>query len=529
MARRILGFVSLFTAAVLLNGGQDGPRFQTGAHLVQINVLVRDKNGPVSNLTKDDFVLTDKGKLQRISVFSVTTPQTAQPAQSSLPENTFSNRTYGSDGNPGSVTVVLLDRLNTLTSNAPSAWEDNAKWSEAQALAYAKQQLVKFVKQMDPKDRVAIYSLAQSLTVLSDFTGDREQLLQALNSYSATSVTKREVVEPDAVHTPVPGDFNASVDRERQALANLANGDRSRITMMALHSIAAHMGSIPGRKSLVWLTANLPFSGDGAARALGRSDVAVYPMDARGLLTKALFAPIDDSGGVAGGLGHSAAAPGSRPRGQDTMEEIAQDTGGRAFINTNDLAEAIHAAVEDGAVSYTLGFYPDVDTIDGKFHELKVRLKRAHFELRYPRGYFAIQDAPAPQTESRLLEAAQSPLEAATIHLLARLERVKPDSISISATIDLHQFELARSGAVQKGAIEIWIVQQDTAGRVIGRENKTLHLELTAENYAQLLKTGIFYRQIVEAKEGLATLRILVADPANATTGSLIIPSSQIK
>jgi len=337
-------------------------------------------------------------------------------------------------------------------------------------------------------------------------------------------------VEPDAVHTPVPGDFNASVDRERQALANLANADRSRITILALHSIAAHMAAIPGRKSLVWLTANLPFSGDGAARALGRSDVAVYPMDARGLLTKALFAPIDDSGGVAGGLGRGApAAPGARPRGQDTMEEIAQDTGGRAFINTNDLAEAIHAAVEDGAVSYTLGFYPDLDSIDGKFHELKVHLKQAHFELRYPRGYFAIQDAPAPQTEGRLLEAAQSPLEASTIHLLARIERVMPNSISISATIDLHQIELARSGDVQKGTVETWIVQQDAAGRVIGRENKNLHLELTPENYAQLLKTGVFYRQIVEAKEGLATLRILVADPASATTGSLIIPVSQIK
>ena len=69
--------------------------------------------------------------------------------------------------------MTLLPYPTRDYANAPSAWEDNAKWSEAQALAYAKQQLVKFVKQMDAKDRVAIYSLAQSLTVLSDFTGFR--------------------------------------------------------------------------------------------------------------------------------------------------------------------------------------------------------------------------------------------------------------------------------------------------------------------------------------------------------------------
>ena len=525
MIRRALGFVSLLAAA-LLNGGQDGPKFQTGTHLVQINVLVRGKNGPVSDLTKDDFVLTDKGKPQRISVFSVSARQAQQPALAALPENTFSNRTYGGS-NPGSVTVVLLDRLNTLTATGTDAWEDTPKWLEAHSLGYAKQQLVKFVQQMDPKDRVAIYSLSQSLTVLSDFTGDREQLLRVLNNYSATSITSRETVEPAAIHTPVPGDFNARVDEQRQTLANFANVDRTRVTMSALHSIAAHVAAIPGRKNLVWLTANLPFSGDGAALALGRSDVAVYPMDARGLMSKALFAPHDDAAGVAGP--HATPSTDSRPRGQEAMEEIAQDTGGRAFINTNDLAEAIHAAVEDGAVSYTLGFYPGADTIDGKFHELKVRVKPAHLELRYPRGYFAIQDAPAPQTETRLLEAVESPLEAANIHLLARVERVKPDSISISATIDLHQIELAPSGELQKGSVQIMIVQQDAAGRVIGRESKTLHLDLSKENYAELLKTGVFFRQIVGAKDGLATLRILVADPANATTGSLIIPVSQIK
>ena len=516
-SRLAVGFVSLFLAAA-----QDVPRFQTGTHLVQINVLARDRNGPVSNLTKDDFVLADKGKPQKISVFSITVPQSKPAVQGALPGNTFSNRT---DGDAASVTVVLLDRLNTLTSTGADVWEDSAKWSEAHALGYAKQQLVKFVEKMDPKDRVAIYSLGRSLSVLSDFTGDRDQLLQLLNGYRATSLSSRETVEPDAVHTPVPCCFNEAIDQQRKELANIANADRARITMAALAAIAAHLGAVPGRKNLVWLTANLPFSGAAVARVMGRSGVAVYPMDARGLLSKALFAPRDDVSGVTGLGERSAPATPRRPTGQDAMEEIAAETGGRAFINTNDLAEAIHAAVEDSAVSYTIGFYPNADSIDGKFHDLKLHVKRGHVELRYPKGYFALQDTPG---QNGLLEAAQSPLEAAGIHLVARIERVD-HSISISATVDLHQIGLAASGEAQKGAVEIWIVQQDASGRVLARESKTLHLDLTAENYAQLLKTGVSFREMVEAKDGLATLRILVADAGNGATGSLIVGMAEIK
>lgn len=523
-SRRAVAVTFVCIAAARLSGVQDGPRFLTGTHLVQISVLVRGKNGPVSNLGKDDFILTDKGKPQIVSVFSMTP---VQPTPSALPENTFSNRTFSDAGNPASVTVVLLDRLNTLTSTGADAWEDNPTWLEAHALGYAKGQLVKFVKQMDPKDRVAIYSLADSLTVLSDFTGERDQLIQVLDRYRATSVTSREKVEPGATSTPGGPDFDAHINQQRQLLANLTNVSRAQITMAALSSIAAHLAAIPGRKNLVWLTADLPFPATSVVRILGRANVAVYPMDARGLLPKSVMAPRDD---VSGGLWQvPRRTPEAQPRGQSTMEEIAADTGGRAFINTNDLTDAIHQAVEDAAVSYTLGFYPEAGAIDGKFHELKVRVKQAHLDLRYPKGYFAALDTPAVQIQTSLLEATHSPLEAASIHLTARIERVKPESIGISASIDIRQLQRTRHGNVQKGSMELLIVQQDAAGRVIGRENKTLNLDLTSERYAQLLNTGILFREIVEAKDSLATLRIVVADAGSAATGSLIVPVSQIK
>jgi VWFA-related protein len=515
------------TALILLGIGaaaQQTPTFRTGTHLVQIQVLVQDRNGPVPDLHQNDFILTDKGKLQKISVFSGGSAQSAPAALGTLPAGTFSNR-ISSSTTAGSVTVVLLDRLNTLSGGGTEAWENSPAWVEDHALGFAKQQLIRFVEKMEPKDRVAIYSLAESLTVLSDFTGDRDQLLQVLNNYKATSVTSREKVDPGEIHTPAPCCFDASIDRERQALANITNVNRAQITISALASIAAHLAAVPGRKSLVWMTADLPFSAAAVARVLSHSNVAVYPMDARGLISKALFNRPDDVSTVPG-MGPRSLAGDSRPRGQDAMEEIAQDTGGRAFINTNNLSEAIRSTVEDSGATYTLGFYADDNQMDGKFHELKVRVKQARLEVRYPKGYFAFQAEPASATG--LADAAQSPLEASAIHVVARVERVK-DSISISASIDLRDLELAASGNLQKGSAEIVILQQDAAGRVLARETRTLHLQLTKENYAQILKTGVFFRNLIEPKDGLATLRILVADSGSAATGSLIIPEAKIR
>jgi VWFA-related protein len=381
---------------------------------------------------------------------------------------------------------------------------------------------------MDLKDRVAIYSLAQSLTVLADFSNDRERLQQILTGYRADSVTDREKVDPRAVHTGVPGGFDASIDRDRQTLAGMANASRLQITMSALMAIAAHLAGIPGRKNLIWMTADLPFPATAIARVVERANIAIYPVDARGLLTRRTLVPTDPSAvGIFGGA--KPGAPDSQPRGQDVMQEVAEATGGRAFINTNDLGQAIRSAVDDAEVSYTLGFYPAIDTLDGKFHALKVHLKQGHDELRYPKGYYAINDAPGPRTQAELTDAVKSPLEAAGIHVLARIERVRPDSLSISGSFDLHQIELTRNGDTQKGSVEILILEQDTSGLVVGRRSRTVRLDLNKQTYAAALKTGVFFREVMPAKDGLATLRILVADAGNANTGSLIVPMAEIK
>ena len=397
-------------------------QIHVSTHLVQIGIIVRNNNGPVADLTKDDFVVLDRGKPQKISVFAAesaaSTPQPAAPQP--LPPNTFSDLPQLNGPAVRSITIVLLDNINTLSGNGHQGYETGPWWMEDLALSNAKVHLIEFIKTLDPKDRVAIYGLSDTLHVLSDFTSDRDRLLAILKNYDTTSKTSRETVEPGAYHTPVPGEFNPLLNAQVLRLAAITNERRAEATISALQSIASHVANIPGRKNLVWLTANLPFSSVALARILGPAQIAAYPVDGRALLTRKTPESqweIDDQlGGV---LGVGMPAQSSAPIGIDTMQTLADETGGRAFVNTNDLTGAIRDAVEDSAVTYTLGFYIDSDSLDGKFHELKVQIHRSGLNIRYPKVYFALKDTSATQDErhNNFLIAIKSPLDSSAIPL----------------------------------------------------------------------------------------------------------------
>jgi VWFA-related protein len=528
----------LVPMALASHNTPQAPQIHVSTHLVQIGIIVRDSNGPVGSLTKDDFVVLDRGKPQKISVFiAESTPfteQAASPQPLPLPPNTFSDLPQFNGAAIRSITIVLLDNINTLSGNGHQGYETGPWWMEDLALSNAKAHLIEFVKTLDPKDRVAIYGLSDTLHVLSDFTGDRDRLLGILKNYDTTSKTSRETVEPGAYHTPVPGEFNPLLNAQVLQLAAITNERRAATTMSALQSIASHVANIPGRKNLVWLTANLPFSGSALARILGPAQIAAYPVDGRALLTRKTPESeweIDDQlGGV---LGIGMPAQSSSPIGIDTMQQLADETGGRAFTNTNDLTGAIRDAVEDSAVTYTLGFYIDSNSLDGKFHELKVQAHRSGLNLRYPKGYFALKDAPATQDDrhNNFLIAIKSPLNSSTIPLEVKVDRVNqptPNSIALSGSIGIHDLQLVQTGEIRTGALDITVIEQDETGKVLRESANRINLRFTEKQYPSILKSGITFRKSVQPQSGATTLRVLVQDPSTAAIGSLIIPLAHL-
>ncbi|MGZ4790013.1 MAG: VWA domain-containing protein [Terriglobales bacterium] len=140
------------------------------------------------------------------------------------------------------------------------------------------------------------------------------------------------------------------------------------------------MAPVPGRKSLIWATSSFPMltrirnashDMEEAARALNDANVALYAVDARGLVGG--FGPIW----------------GITVPGLDTMNTLAGLTGGRAFYVDNGLDSLIEEAVEDSELIYTLGFYPSQESQDGDWHKLKVVVGRPGVSVRYREAYFA--------------------------------------------------------------------------------------------------------------------------------------------
>lgn len=523
------------------------PEIRVSTQLVRIDVIVRDKNGPIADLTKDDFTLFDRGKPEPISLFSVNSvAHSADLAQASLatnllPPDTFSNSVSGTAA-PGSVTIILLDNLNTL-SDAPSGWDDphspekSPFWAEYHAFANAEAHLIQFVETLDPRDRVAIYGLGNSLRVLCDFTSDRAELLAILKKYDTRSVTSREKAEPTGVRgNPYRAGvdrFNGGMDESALGLASITNEDRAQTTMTALEEIAYHVADIPGRKNLVWLTANLPFSGVALARILGPAQIAAYPIDARGLLTRG---PISHPGGA--GFANSSKDPATimtnaEPVGIETMRQLAEETGGEAFVNTNDVTGAIRDAVEDSAVTYTLGFYISRSALDAEFHPIKVNVNRKDVFVRYAKGYFAIppNDASKDQSMANMVGAIESPLESSAISLRATLSRGgqdAPHSLQILCSIDAHDLRFVQSGSVQNVSFEVYVIEQDQTGKILHQSGRTYKLHIPQNEYVAILKSGIVYRGAVQLAAGTATVRIIVEDMATGEAGSLIIPLSRI-
>jgi len=307
--------------------------------------------------------------------------------------------------------------------------------------------------------------------------------------------------------------------------------------MAALSTIAAHVADIPGRKNLLWLTSNLPFSGHVTARILSRANIAVYPVDARGLLPRMpqenLEGVADADASALGTLGGPPAMS-AEPIGIGTMHDMADDTGGRAFVNSNDLTDAIRQVIEDSAVVYTLGFYITNESIDGQFHKIKLEVKRKGVILHYPQGYFAVQDVPVTKDKERsiLLTALHSPIESSAIPVQVKIDRVEkpfPHCLSIFGSIDIHDVQALENGGVRKFALDVVTVEQDQSGKVLVQSGSRINHQISDKKYADYLRSGLPFHQYVQPKTDATTLRILVEDPSTAKVGSLVIPLSEIK
>jgi VWFA-related protein len=522
------------------------PGSHTGAHplrattrAVQVNVIVQDKSGnPISDLTKADFTVYDNKKPREVRTFSVLTTKadgvTAAPPK--LFPDTYANRVQNREGVPNSITIVLFDALNTPLADQ----------------FYARKQIIKFLeKQIQPQDRIALYTLGQKLHVLHDFTSDTPSLLAALAKYEGQLNPQLAASTPEVSNTGLP-QKDAFLNFVYHDEANQRITDRVSRTILAMREIADHVAAVPGRKNLVWVSGSFPFSVgfngeenapqidqrlvfvkeiETASQALTNANVAVHPVDARGLMTPSL--QIDSGAGDLLG-GASVSDPTGSFQGPDvanfqTMETLAQQTGGRAFYNTNDVKGAIRRAIDDSRVTYELTFYPEDIKWDGSFHSLRVEVKRKGAAVHSRKGYFAVPEPDlTPKLRQQVIaETALSPLEATGIGVVAQVHVEDPadhQAMKVLIGFDPREFSLQLTDGLWRGSAECVTLQLDDANKIIASTDETIRLHLDPAAYEKASKEGMAYARLIRVKPNAVQMRVVLRNPANGNIGDVSVP-----
>jgi len=483
---------------------------RVNTRLVEVDVVVRDKNGPVTGLTKEDFTILDNGKPQLINVLSVSTSERSKPKEGlpALPAGVISNR----DGKevPRSATVILFDRLNT----ADRYQRDG------------RLQLLSYLKSARREDLTAIYVLGDDLKVIQDFTNDTDLLVRAATKMEVGDLpgvenrTVQEIAQSTAVGRVTRRDVRVAV-----AEVDMSVAQRTDPTEYAVEFIARHLSALPGRKSLVWMSAaGIPLSissgtsRDGkesqiehTTRLLTAANIAVYPVDIRGL--KAPDPP----------RGRRGLAPNPPP---DVMLRLADETGGRAFYFNNDLEGSIRTAISDASVSYTLGFYPSENGFDGKFHNLEVKVARKDVEVRHRTGYFAVKDQAPDERERReiMSELLSSPLDASQIGLQASVEPAAASGgpFRVHLRIDAADLRLEQRNGRWAGTLDVAIRLESSKQKAV--QLREVPLDISEDGFRLALQRGIVLDDAITTDKAADRVRIVLIDRASGFAGSLWLP-----
>ncbi len=512
------------------------PVIHSTARLVQVSVVVQDKKGnPVTNLGKDDFSIEDESKPQNISVFFGGGPSHAAPA--TLPPNVFTNRFDLKGEEPGAVTVILFDLLNSSVNDQ----------------VYVRQKILTFLKSLRPQDHVAIYGLTNQLILLHEFTRDASALVDAVNHFTPRelaafdSSNPADFTFPALANDPFWRQFEERVNNANAEIADASMVDRAEMTAAALRAITDHVAAVPGRKSLVWVSGGFPLQIElgyigvpyrefrsleievkSTAEALNRVNMVIYPIDVRGLLPEGMF---DVSNNNLNCMDCVKGNPSffTRSSLRDSEQMLAAATGGEAFFGNNDIAGALRRAFDDERYSYTLGFYPNHGKWNGKFHEIKVAVKGKNVRLRYRKGYFAVPDRPASDEAAQLalLDAARSPLDATTVGMIVSGKAAPGSrSVELHVGLDPKQLLLAMAKDHRVGAVDLFFVQRDGAANTLAAEKQHVGINLDQAQYESKLNEAVVLGKHLEISPKASELRIIVRDASSGDIGSVTIPTA---
>lgn len=567
------------------------PTIKTNVRVVLVDVVVTKKNDePVTGLTKDDFQVFEDGKPQTLASFDEhagvpDVPELSRMAK--LPPNVFSNAPLAKAGDAAN--VLLLDSLNT----------DMADQS------YVHGQMLKYLKDVRPGTRMAIFTLGDRLRFVQGFTEDPALLMAAMNGKNGAgnpqpsslrqtpaelNATQQLTDQMQALAASVSQGYGASqgsaslqeaaLDLARFLAENAASqtGVRANRTLEAINQLAMYLQAIPGRKNVIWFSGSFPLRtlaadrietrdfGDEVgktANLLAAARIAIYPFGVgeMGLLPNRIYdfsqqqppnvATSSPEQQMTQFQNHSLDSESTeRVQNSASLQEIAQNTGGEFFLNTNGFNDVLDHVIKTGTYYYTLTYSPTNQKMDGELRHIQVKLTDAKYKLAYRRGYYATQDFMSPvmtraanEDPLRRLMEHGTPDSTGILFTMkvmpaARIRTLEPGSGSpragdndklsgavtrYTATFTVLPQHLALDSA-HHGNVEVTLLAYDRDGIPLNWMVRALQVRVPREHFEQAQANGVGFNLEIDVPASAVYLRSGLYDMGSSKAGTLEIP-----
>ncbi len=514
----------VFAIVVAVSAGDaiaQTPSFRIETRVVEVPVVVRDrKTGQnVTGLTAADFVVLENGKPQRIEFCGVHTSssQLDLPAAAGqppdLPPGLFSNR-RSSEGDGPPVVAVLIDGYN-------ARYEDQY---------YAAKAAANVIESAEQQSQWSLYFLGKwGIRILHDYSTDSTSLVQRLRNLRATG-------DSIAGLGAGAGDSEPSVPTQlkRAASSSLAGEaemrHRVRTTLNALRDIGRHLSALPGRKSLIWMTAGLPLGAvvklnpelwHSTLDTLNDANVAVYSIDSAGVRAPGGYRAEIPTGNIlpSGRGSRSPIEP------IQILDAVSAETGGQSFKNTNNLAKSFTRALTDSRTFYRLTYRTTNQKWDGRYVSIRVKVPaRGGLEIRHRLGYQArpLEPTAQPDRNRLLAEAILSPLEAVEVGLIARITPIAgSDQSTLRLTVEPGSVTFGEGAGRYQGRFDVRIVQATVESKVLDDFTDEVNLDLKPPEATRTHGEGFNYERKLRIQPGTSTLKIAFCDHATGRLGSL--------
>lgn len=387
------------------------PVFRTGINFVRVDAIVTDRQGnPVSDLKLEDFEVSEDGKPQKPETLRlVKVEATTAPSYTQRTIRTRIDEETAAADETSRIFVFFLDDYHVRRENSMAV----------------RKPLIDFItNELSPNDLVSVMYPLTPIDAVT-LTRNHQGVINTIEKFEGRKYNYDPVneIERQYVYRLTPS-----------AIEIL----RRQVSMGAIRGIATKLGSLrEGRKSLIMVSEGYsallppqmrsdqaggygdpgratrdPFAGDNnlmedraqfsaglellselqdVFNAANRNNTSIYPVDPRRLSTGEFDITANISGSTSQAYLNNS---------MDSLRTLAENTDGRAIVNRNDLLTAMKQIVKDASAYYLIGYTSSQAPMDGKFHEIRVRVKRPGVQVRARKGYWAYTEADAKRAEA---------------------------------------------------------------------------------------------------------------------------------